>query len=72
MYNFRTFLQELSSSSGISLSLVSEDNSVLKGQQQINDAITANMSKVFNGEMSVDDCLKDLKTKGDAAIANAK
>ncbi|MBZ4665991.1 extracellular solute-binding protein [Mahella sp.] len=49
--------------------LVCEDNSVIQGQAVINELIKADISKVFNGEMSVDDCVKDLKSQGDAAIA---
>jgi len=49
--------------------LVSRDNTHIEGQAKINDLIKANMSLVFNGEMSVDAALKDLKTKGDQYIA---
>ena len=49
--------------------LVSRDNTVIQGQARINDLINANMSMVFNGEMSVDAALRDLKTKGDQYIA---
>ncbi len=49
--------------------LVSEDNTIVQGQAEINELIKANISRVFNGEMSVDDCIKDFKTKGDAAVA---
>ncbi len=49
--------------------LVSRDNPIIQGQGKINDLILANMSLVFNGEMSVDDALADLKTKGDEFIA---
>ncbi len=49
--------------------LVSRDNTHIAGQAKINDLIKANMSLVFNGEMSVDAALKDLKAKGDQFIA---
>ena len=48
--------------------LVSRDNTIIQGQAKINDLINANMSMVFNGEMSVDAALRDLKTKGDQYI----
>jgi multiple sugar transport system substrate-binding protein len=50
--------------------LISKDNSVIQGQAKINDLIKADMSLVFNGEMTVDAALKDLKTKGDQYIAD--
>ncbi|MDR1901228.1 MAG: extracellular solute-binding protein [Treponema sp.] len=49
--------------------LISKDNSRVEGQARINDLIKANMSLVFNGEMTVDAALRDLKTKGDQYIA---
>jgi len=51
--------------------LVCEDNTIVQGQAEINDLIKANITKVFNGEMSVDECLADLKAKGDEYIAKA-
>ncbi|GHV90370.1 sugar ABC transporter substrate-binding protein [Spirochaetia bacterium] len=53
----------------LSRALVSKDNTIIQGQAKINELIKANMSLVFNGEMSVDAALKDLKTKGDQYIA---
>lgn len=49
--------------------LVTKDNTVVQGQAKINDLVKANMSLVFNGEMTVDAALKDLKVKGDQYIA---
>jgi multiple sugar transport system substrate-binding protein len=49
--------------------LVSKDNTRIQGQAKINDLIKADMSLVFNGEMTPDAALKDLKTKGDQYIA---
>jgi hypothetical protein len=49
--------------------IVSRDNTHVQGQAKINALIDADMSLVFNGEMSVDAALKDLKTKGDEYIA---
>jgi multiple sugar transport system substrate-binding protein len=49
--------------------LISRDNTHIEGQAKINDLIKSAMSLVFNGEMSVDAALKDLKTKGDQYIA---
>jgi multiple sugar transport system substrate-binding protein len=49
--------------------LISRDNTRVEGQAKINDLISANMSRVFNGEMTVDEALRDLKTKGDQYIA---
>ena len=48
--------------------IVSRDNTHLEGQAKINDLINANISLVFNGEMTVRDALKDLKQKGDKFI----
>lgn len=48
--------------------LITKDNTHLEGQVKINDLIQADMALVFNGEMSVDDALADLKTKGDQYI----
>ena len=48
--------------------MVNRDNPIIQGQGKINDLILADMSLVFNGEMSVDDALADLKTKGDEFI----
>ena len=48
--------------------LVTKDNTHVEGQAKINDLIASDMSLVFNGEMSVDDALADLKTKGDQYI----
>jgi len=49
--------------------LVTRDNTVSQGQAKINNLINTNMSLVFNGEMTVDAALRDLKTKGDQFIA---
>jgi multiple sugar transport system substrate-binding protein len=49
--------------------LVSLDNTRIEGQAKINDLIRANTSRVFNGEMTVDEALRDLKAKGDQYIA---
>lgn len=49
--------------------IISRDNTHVQGQAKINELINADMSLVFNGEMSVDAALKDLKTKGDQFIA---
>jgi multiple sugar transport system substrate-binding protein len=49
--------------------LISKDNSHIEGQAKINDLIKADMSLVFNGEMSVSAALADLKAKGDQYIA---
>ncbi len=49
--------------------IVSLDNTHIQGQAKINQQINADMSLVFNGEMSVDAALKDLQTKGDQFIA---
>lgn len=54
---------------GLPRTLISRDNTHVQGQAKINDLIIADMSRVFNGEMGVDDALKDLKTKGDQFIA---
>jgi multiple sugar transport system substrate-binding protein len=48
--------------------IVSRDNTHVQGQAKINELINATMSRVFNGEMSVDAALKELKTKGDQFI----
>ncbi len=48
---------------------VSRDNTIVQGQFKIDELIIANMTLVFNGEMSVDAALRDLKTKGDQYIA---
>lgn len=48
--------------------LVTKDNTHLEGQAKINELIQADMSLVFNGEMSVEDALADLKAKGDQYI----
>lgn len=50
--------------------LISKDNTHLAGQAKINELIDADMTRVFNGEMSVDEALSDLQTKGDQYIAN--
>ncbi|MCL2320422.1 MAG: extracellular solute-binding protein [Treponema sp.] len=49
--------------------LISRDMTIIQGQAKINDLITADLTMVFNGEMTVDAALKDLKTKGDQYIA---
>jgi multiple sugar transport system substrate-binding protein len=49
--------------------LISRDNTYVEGQSKINDLIRANMSRVFNGEMTIDEALRDLKAKGDQYIA---
>jgi hypothetical protein len=49
--------------------LISRDNTISQGYAKINALIDADMSLVFNGEMSVDMALKDLKIKGDQYIA---
>ncbi|HUX50379.1 MAG TPA: hypothetical protein VMW73_06245 [Spirochaetia bacterium] len=49
--------------------LISKDNTHIQGQAKINELINSDMTLVFNGEMSVDAALKDLKTKGDQYIA---
>jgi multiple sugar transport system substrate-binding protein len=49
--------------------LVNKDNTRIEGQLKINDLILAVMSRVFNGEMSVDNALAELKTRGDQYIA---
>ncbi len=49
--------------------IISRDNTHVQGQAKINELINADMTRVFNGEMSVDAALKDLKTKGDQFIA---
>jgi multiple sugar transport system substrate-binding protein len=49
--------------------VINRDNTIFQGQAKINALLNANMSLVFNGEMSVDTALKDLKTKGDQYIA---
>jgi len=54
---------------GLPRTIISRDNTHLEGQAKINDLINANISLVFNGEMTVDAALKDLKTKGDQFIA---
>ncbi len=46
-----------------------QDNTYVIGQAKINDLIKSNATLVFQGELSVDDCLKTLKTEGDKAIA---
>ena len=48
--------------------LITKDNTHVEGQVKINDLIQADMALVFNGEMSVDEALADLKTKGDQYI----
>lgn len=48
--------------------LITKDNTHLEGQVKINDLIQADMALVFNGEMSVDEALADLKEKGDQYI----
>lgn len=48
--------------------LITKDNTHKEGQVKINDLIQADMALVFNGEMSVDEALADLKTKGDQYI----
>jgi multiple sugar transport system substrate-binding protein len=48
--------------------IISLDNTHVEGQAKINDLIRANMSRVFNGEMTVDAALRDLKAKGDQYI----
>ena len=48
--------------------LVTKDDTHVEGQAKINDLIVSDMSLVFNGEMSVDDALADLKAKGDQYI----
>jgi multiple sugar transport system substrate-binding protein len=50
--------------------LVTRDNTVVQGQLEINALMNSVTSLVFNGEMSVDECLKELKTKGDQYIAD--
>jgi multiple sugar transport system substrate-binding protein len=47
---------------------VNRDNTVVQGQPRINPLILANLSLVFNGEMTVDECLRDWKIKGDQYI----
>lgn len=51
--------------------LVTKDNTHIEGQAKINELVTANMTMLFNGEMSVDDALADLKEKGDQYIKDA-
>lgn len=50
--------------------LVTRDNTVVQGQFQINQLMLATTSRLFNGEITVDACLKELKTKGDQYIAD--
>ncbi|AEF80592.1 ABC transporter substrate-binding protein [Leadbettera azotonutricia] len=50
--------------------LINRDNTIVQGQQKINDLILANVSRLFNGELTVDAVLSDLKTKGDQYIAD--
>jgi multiple sugar transport system substrate-binding protein len=49
--------------------LVSLDNTINQGQAKINELIFTDMSKVFRGEMGVNEALIDLKVKGDQFIA---
>ena len=49
--------------------IVSLDNTHIQGQAKINQEINADMTLVFDGEMSVNAALKDLQTKGDQYIA---
>lgn len=53
----------------LSRKIISQDNTIVQGQGKINDLLKSNASLVFNGEMSVDECIADLKEKGDAYIA---
>jgi multiple sugar transport system substrate-binding protein len=48
--------------------IISRDNTIVQGQAKINDLIAAVATRVFNGEMTVDAALKELKTKGDQFI----
>ncbi|QHQ59632.1 extracellular solute-binding protein [Anaerocolumna sedimenticola] len=48
--------------------LVSKDNTLIQGQAKITEVMDAVMTLVFNGEMSPDEGLAELKTKVDAAI----
>lgn len=52
------------------LALKSQDITYLYGQAKINELIKTNVTLVFNGELSVDECLQTLKTAGDKAIAD--
>jgi multiple sugar transport system substrate-binding protein len=49
--------------------LICRDITHIQGQVKINDLINSVMSRVFNGELGVNDALKELKTKGDGYIA---
>jgi multiple sugar transport system substrate-binding protein len=49
--------------------LVTTDITVVQGQARILDLLRANSTLVFNGEMTVEAALRDLKTKGDQYIA---
>ena len=48
--------------------IISRDNTRIQGQAKINELLNADMTLVFNGEMTVDAALKDLKVKGDQFI----
>lgn len=48
--------------------LVSRDNTIIQGQTAINETMISVMTMVFNGEMTVDEGLAELKTKADEAI----
>jgi len=52
------------------LTLKSQDITYLYGQAKINELIKTNATLVFNGEMTVEECLQLLKTEGDKAIAD--
>ena len=48
--------------------LVSKDNTLIQGQAKITEVMDAVMTLVFNGEMSPEDALAELKTKADEGI----
>ena len=63
-------LLKLFRSQGVFLSNeISRDNTITQGQGRIIDLMNSTMSLVFNGDMSVDAALRDLKTRGDQFIA---
>ena len=49
--------------------LCATDNTIMAGQAKILEEANADVSLVFAGEMSVEDCLATMKAKGDEYIA---